>query len=311
MAQSSGPFVDEPFTDAQFRHIVGDDSSIRYDFDGTAFKLTLSATSNIATVGSATQDSIAVVAGREHLIPAGQPQEIEIPEATGPGQAWFLCSRHEPEWSSRSAGDDGPVRLAVVAREEAASYPDVSYPGVENLVHYEISRAVNESLSQASVADVRTWSGPTRYLARGDEFPASPIGTVVNLTTNGLQYIRALQRDTGTVDWVRRRGDAFDLASVSETARNAYMKAGTAIVTTNAFGDASIVFPSPFPNALVSAVVSDATATTGLGAVVLKVGAARAADKSAIYLRAYGMSGGQLSSLPNVGVAIMWQAVGY
>lgn len=262
MPQTSGPFADEPFTDEQWRFLVGDEAGIVGDVDGTGFRLTLSSSSNEFLLGSDTAPSLANVAGRLHKIGQGNTERYVgiIPDAVGGPQVHIIASRHDPAWSLRSAGADGPVRTVVISGTAGGGSPsfDGGYPGVEDLPHWKITRQPGKALTDPTtvVEDLRTWRSHTIHVRTRDQLPLDvPIGTVA-FTRAGETFIR--QRTAqGSVRWLGQVADVFDgtegymIGSAPPAGTPKYRREISRVVTTTALGGWNIPLGITAPNGIV------------------------------------------------------------
>lgn len=202
MAQSSGPIsqgtdAERQFTDVMWRDLFGDEPGVVGDISGAAYQLTLPTNSDVAQIGSATQDSVARLAGFAHRIPAGQPESITIPAASGTAQTSIVALRYDPAYT----GAPGPVRLIRIAGT-SASLPayDSSPPGVEDLPLWAVTRQPNQALSQATVLRIFPRLAPVLDVPVGAALPlSSPLGTRLHQGAN--QYVRQLG-GAGAPTWV-------------------------------------------------------------------------------------------------------------
>lgn len=193
MAQSSGPIsqgttAERQFSDALWRDIFGDESGVIGDMNGTAYALVLPSGSDVAQVGSGNQLSTARVAGFGHRIPAGAPESITIPVATGAARTDIISLRYDPA----STGAPGPVRLFRIAGTTSALpvYDDAP-PGTEDLPLWAVTRSPGQNLSQATVTRLFPRLVPTLELNPGSPLPInSPLGTV--LRQGSSRYRRQL-----------------------------------------------------------------------------------------------------------------------
>jgi hypothetical protein len=199
MAQTSGPRtngtpVQRQFTDVLWGDLFGDGPGIVQDFDGSAYKLSLSSTSDTATVGSDTEDSISRVGGFNHTIPKSQPETLTIPPATGATQTAILGVKYDPAstgspcslvmYPSPGTPDGVPLRN---------SQPD----GVVVLPLWSVTRQPAQVLSAATVTDLRRWTSSTVYPTT---LPSeAPLGTVALLST---QRTRVRQMGSAGPAWV-------------------------------------------------------------------------------------------------------------
>jgi hypothetical protein len=202
MPQTSGPITGETFTDAEWRETVGDEPGILSDVDGTSYTLTLPTSSDVATVGSASQDSMAIVGGFRHKIPLGQTEGITIPAASSATRTDLIGLQYDPTWG---AAAPGPVRLHRVAGTEGAGQPtyDAAHPGVEFMPLWSVTRAVGQSLNQATTKDLRVRTGRNLHVPTATALPTSvPLATRAYVKSAGLEYLRTLN-DQNTPVWVR------------------------------------------------------------------------------------------------------------
>lgn len=188
MTQVSAPQSGEQFTDTSWRDLFGDEPGIVGDIDGSAYKLTLAANSDVASIGSATQASLARVAGFSHKIPAGEPVSVTIPTASGSPRTDIISIRYNPD-------DADPASRLLIARiaGSSANLPtyDSSPPGVEDFPLWAITRAPSQALSAATVVDLRVRVAPVLTLPVGAPLPlSSPLGTIA--WQGNTQYRRVL-----------------------------------------------------------------------------------------------------------------------
>jgi hypothetical protein len=203
MGQTSGPITGENFTDQMWRDLFGAEPAIVGDVNGTAYQMVLPPSTNDVQIGSPSQDSLAVVAGKAHKIPAGETVPLTIPASThaATGRTDLVVLRFDPTLS----GDAplGPVRLHRVAGVEGSSaLPsyDGGPPGVEDLPLYAVTRKQGQSLNQAAVKDLRVRSGPNLlYVAGATASGNTPIGS--RMTRDGVVWRRDLSG--GQPEWVR------------------------------------------------------------------------------------------------------------
>lgn len=193
MAQSSGPIAqgtdaERQFTDVLWRDLFGDEGGVVGDRDGSAYKVTLAPDSDVAQIGSTTQDSVARLAGFAHRIAAGQPEPITIPAASGVARTDVIALRYDPA----NTGAPGPVRLTRVAgTTSAVPFYDDAPPGIEYLPLWAVTRTPGQALSQATVRQLFTRMAPTLTLPAGATLPPnSPLGTRLRVGTT--EYIRQL-----------------------------------------------------------------------------------------------------------------------
>lgn len=217
MAQSSGPLAtgstaDRQMTDALWRDLFGDQAGVIDDTNGTSYALTLPSGSDIVSVGSSSQTSLAKVAGFVHRIPAGSPEPITIPTAVGSTRTDIIALRYDPAYT----GQPGPVRLVRIPGT-GAGLPTVddAPPGVEELPLWSITRAVGQNLSAASTQRLYPRIAQSLELATGAALPTNvPIGTV--LRQGAVTYRRVIGTG-GTPVWQSSGGGGSVLAHVQAT----------------------------------------------------------------------------------------------
>lgn len=202
MAQTSGPrssgtATERQLTDILWRDRFGDEAGVLGDLNGTAYALTRPTTGDDVQVGSATQASLATVAGFSHKIPAGTPETITIPAAVGSNRTDLITLRYDPTFT----GPPGPVRLTRVPGSSATlPVHDDAAPGVEDLPLWAITRKPGESLAQATVQRLFPRVSTVIDLAIGAALPlSSPLGTIAY--QGAVAYRRELS-SSGTPAWV-------------------------------------------------------------------------------------------------------------
>ena len=176
MPQSSAPLVGVNLSDVDWRDSFGDEAGVLGDLDGTAYKLTLPTNSDDVTIGSATQRSMARVAGFIHRIPAGETESLTIPAASGSARTDIIALRYDPAFT----GAPGPVRLARIAGTsvERPTY-DAAAPGIEDLPLWQITRQPGQALSQAVVKPLFPRLAPSLGVPADAPLPlSSPLDTV-------------------------------------------------------------------------------------------------------------------------------------
>jgi hypothetical protein len=183
VAQTSGPIAqgttaERQFSDVLWRDRFGDEPGVIADYDGSAYKLNLpSDTTDVIPVGSATQASLAVVAGFVHKIGAGTPESITIPDASGSSRTDIISLRYDPAYT----GAPGPVRLFRIAGTSAAipTY-DAAPPGVEDLPLWAVTRAPGQNLNLATVTRMFPRMAPSLEIGTSTPLPtSSPLGTTI------------------------------------------------------------------------------------------------------------------------------------
>lgn len=197
----SGPIVDQDFTSDQYRDGHADEAGIVNDFDGSAFGLTLPTSGSEALVGSATQDSVAHVAGYPIRIPAGTPQSIDIPVSTNAavGRTDLIVARYSAAWLSSTPR--GPVRIHRVAGTEGSGTGPAPvnnpYGGTKDLVLFAVNRRQGEQ--PTLVADRRIRVGRHLYLRPNGILPNAPLGYTA--FRDGFTWERRFGTDSAP-DWV-------------------------------------------------------------------------------------------------------------
>jgi len=201
--QQSGPLVGENLTDETWRAIFGADTGITNDRDGTAFGLTLPPTGDDVEIGSATQDSTAVVGGFVLRIPQSTTQSLTIPASSngGNGRTDLIVLRLDLD--NFTDDDPGPVRLHRVGGVEGSTTvpsPTVGTTGVLDLPLFAITRKLGQPLASAAVSDLRARMGLMYDVPNGAPLPSfAPLGARASRGTS------VWRRDVvGTsVDWVQ------------------------------------------------------------------------------------------------------------
>lgn len=215
----SGPLVGQNFTDETWRAIFGGEPGIVGDTDGTAYKLTLPGSGDVAEIGSTTIDSKSIVAGFSHSIPAGTTHSVTIPPASNAveGRTDIIVARYNPAYSTVP----GPVRLAVVTGVEgslALPAVDTGPPGVEEMPLYAVRRIAAQPLASATVTDLRVRQGPNLGLTTAGTLPTNvPLGSRASQDGNG--YVRELV--AGVPTWVQSHAAQVVLTGTAATASSA------------------------------------------------------------------------------------------
>lgn len=194
MPEISYPTAGDELSDVTWRHLFGDQQGIIGDYDGSSYRLVLSTNSDVATLGSVTQESRARVAGFGHLISQTQTehQGVTIPPvpAGSTQRTDVIALRHDPAYT----GAPGPVRLVVIpGTNGSAAIPlvDDSYPGVQHEPLWAVTRRFNTALSQSTTIDLRRWAGQHSVMPAGATLPASaPLGS--SITVGITQHIRVM-----------------------------------------------------------------------------------------------------------------------
>lgn len=214
MTQLSFPVNKRPFSVSDWRYVIGDEPGIKEDVNGTSYDLTFSTNSDVAYLGSPSQDSVSEVGGGGHVIPAGQTHGITVPPATGQPRTDLLVIRYDPAWAVlpvdpavdpvAAAAHVGPCRLHRIAGAEGGGLPayDSTPPGVEDLVMWEVTRTPGQPLAAAARKDRRIRKGPNLSVAMNADRPqGAPLGTHVRVLQTGIDYWRQLDGQ-GAPDWV-------------------------------------------------------------------------------------------------------------
>lgn len=217
MTQISGPIANQTFTDAQWRYIHGSEAGIVGDINGSSYAYELSTNSDAFVVGSTTQDSISVVAGFLHGILAGQSQSVTIPAPVTATRTDVVVVRYDPTYvpDVPNVGDTAPCRLAVVSGTEGAGVPahDATPPGAEDLPLFNVTRAVGQSLAQATVRDRRTRTSISLLVPTVTDVPTdAPLATRVHVEATGDDYTRVLNAQK-IPTWAVRRRSVYATAS--------------------------------------------------------------------------------------------------
>lgn len=201
-AQQSGPLPGEKFTQGRWSEIFGANAGIVGDTNGSAFGLTLPPASDVAEVGSPSIESVVIVGGFPLIIPAGLTQSVPIPASTNAsvGRTDLIVARFDAALFTTAPG---PVRLFRHAGTEGSASStayDSAMPSPIMLPLWAITRKQGQSLNQATVRDLRTWSGENFLVASGGLLPqAAPLGS--RATRDGAVYHRDLVGSS--VDWVQ------------------------------------------------------------------------------------------------------------
>lgn len=196
MTQKSGPLVGANFTDDLWRTAVGR-QGIVLDYAGTAYGLTLPPSSNDVVFGPGKS----VVAGFAHEIPTGETESLTVPESSDGtvGRTDILGVAYDPTYTE----EPGPCRLIrVEGTEGSADRPtvDMAPPGAEVMPLYAITRRQGQALSQATVVDLRRWTGPSMVAPTS----VSPIGDVPVGTTmlrGSTLWARRMTGPLGSPEW--------------------------------------------------------------------------------------------------------------
>lgn len=196
--QLSGPLaLTEKFTYARWRD-MHKEAGIVGDTDGSAFGLTLPSGSDIAELGSATIDSVALVGGFPVHVPAGTTQSLTIPAATAggtTGRTDLIVARFD---SATFNVAPGPSRLYRIPGTPG-SLERPAYTA-NDLRLYAIRRKEGEGLNQAIVTDLRAWTADPILVAPPAPLPQNAaLGT--RATRAGITYLRDLV--DGAPDWVQ------------------------------------------------------------------------------------------------------------
>lgn len=210
--QDSGPLPDETFTLGRWRQMFGAEPAIVGDTDGSAFGLTLPPAGDVAEVGSATLESIAIVGGHPLIVPVGTTQSIEIPPSSnsGAGRTDIIAARWDPVAFNT---DPGPVRLVRIAGTEGSSALP-SYSSPLNFPLWAVTRKLNDALNQAASRDLRVRTG------RNYDVPA--VGLLPQSAPMGSRAVRGetVYRRAGvgsSVQWVVESEPSTVLTGTSAT----------------------------------------------------------------------------------------------
>src|SRR5690606_30951085 len=174
------------------------------DADGSAYNLTLGAGTDDAQLGSTTQDSVAVVGGFMHRIPAGQTQAVTIPPSTtAVGRTDIIAVRLDSGTYTSAPGPCRLVRIAGVEGSSARPSMDEAPPGVEDFPLWAVTRKGNgttaEGLNQAAKVDLRRRQGPNLLVPAGEPLPPNvPLST---RAARGNEVWRRVLNSSGTAEW--------------------------------------------------------------------------------------------------------------
>lgn len=211
--EQSGPLPGEKFTLARWRQIFGNETGIISDSDGSAYGITLPSGSDTAEIGSATIESIALIHGHPHIIPAGQTQSIDIPASVGggaTGRTDRVVLRRDPATYGTAPG---PIRLTRIAGTEGSStVPDID-PATD-LKLFRVTRIEGQSLNQASAVPEMTRLGRNLLVQATATLPDAPLGT--HAVRAGAIFRRDLVG--GSPDWVVESSPVQQLTGLSATA---------------------------------------------------------------------------------------------
>lgn len=203
MTQTSGPIsqgtiAERQFTDVLWRDLFGGEPGVIGDLDGTAYAITLPPDSDTAAIGSSTQNSLSMVAGFVHKIPAGAAEGVTIPAANAVARTDLIVVRYDPA----NTGAPGPCRLVRIEGTNSGQPAyDAAPPGVEDLPLWAVTRQPGQALSQAAVKRVFPRLAPVLNLPDGAPLPtSSPLGTV--LQQGRVTYRRELDSSQVPV-WVQ------------------------------------------------------------------------------------------------------------
>lgn len=201
MTESSGPKVGINFSDAMFSQIMARLDGIVGDTNGSAYALTLSTTDNTASLGpgNSVSGGFGHSASGATQIPGGIPAVV----GSNTTRTDIIAIQYDPSDST----DPFPCQIQRVAGVEGGSAPSLAAAsaggatpaGGALLPLWQVTRASSQALSQATVVDLRRWTGPTWVIPAGAPLPVTAtLGTVVRKAN--LTWIRTLQN--GAAAWV-------------------------------------------------------------------------------------------------------------
>lgn len=247
MTQVSRPLTGADWTDAEFRRHGSQVSGIKGDLDGTAYAITLSPDSDVAQIGSATQESLASVAGFDHWIAAASSQGVTIPAASGGSRTDVIVLRYDPT----NTGEPGPVRLAVVSGTTGSGLPtwDESPSGSQDLPLWAVTRAPGQALSQAPARSLRRWYATSLTVPTVADLTAlvAPVGTEARVGSFGVfsRYVRGLD-GVNNPTWLR----VHTFVNLQGQAIEAKTMVGVVNVAVDGNGDWSLNFSATFSQIL-------------------------------------------------------------
>ena len=242
------------------------------------------------------------IAGGGVLDVNGSAVDIALPNVTS-GSKWFMIVAHRV-WQTTNA-----TTFTYIEGTATRQLPprDVGF-GVEDDQPLALVRiAAGQTLPQ-EIIDLRVIGNNNGAMVGFDHLCLEYVTTVGTMVKIGdVEWLRTIN-DSGSVVWTSHtptwKSPPMWIGNQWNSA--AYIQAGDVVVTTNANGDWSINFATPFALTLFTAVLTEASGS--LGAVTLKYNSA-SSSRTRITGRAYASSSG--AALPNgTPVRIAYMAVG-
>lgn len=264
----TGTDAERQLDDTLWRDMFGDEAGVIGDYDGSAYKLTLPTSSNVAQVGSTTQASLSVVGGFRHRIPAGETQSVTVPAIASSARTDIIAARLD---LATFTGAPGPVRLVAI-EGTSTNLPvyDDAPPGIEDLPLWAITRQSGQSLSQGSVTDLRNRISRVISVPHFGVLPQSaPLGYLADW--KGVLYRRTIDSAGNTI-WVRHteletNPTALDGSAIPASARKVNVVASYITTVGNTAGGFNVQFGFTFTK-LIAVKLTPGDRVGGLGFIV-------------------------------------------
>jgi hypothetical protein len=180
--------------------------------------------------------------------------------AVGTGSRWDLVVARR-NWS----GTGGSTTFAIKTGSASKAIPSRNHdPGSLDDQPLALIQITAGSSAVTSIIDLRCWARNGGVVAK-DELALTYLKEPgAQIKINGVLwscYISA----TGSSVWSKQAADGYIpmlgmggiLTSTSPNAGNFYVQAGSAVVKTDAAGYGRITFPKPFPNGLVTVILTN------------------------------------------------------
>ena len=188
MAESSFPVLEQPLTDQQWGQVTaGMGSGVLGGSDGNYAYQAVNNASNTAQLSAGSSMAQAIVAGFYHRIDANHT--ITLPAISSGTRTYYVGLTYDP---ARHASPSGPVSITVTTSKPSGS-------GKVYLPLYEVVRAANQLLSDATVRVRRVLISPTLSVASVEEMPDPT--TMMQGTMCQTSNLNMLWRVSGT-RWV-------------------------------------------------------------------------------------------------------------